>query len=150
MAGAVAVAIIDNRSRWDKIKAAITSMPTVDVGIIDRPDIAVYAAVHEYGSSDGHTPARRWLMSSIEKNSGAVNSAIAAATAAVLDGRLKSATAADLAGKDIADIVRAHVNGGSFPPPLGPATVKRKGFAKQMVDTGVMRDAITSRVNGGR
>ena len=144
------MAIIDNRSRWSKIKAAIMSMPTVDVGIIDLPHVAVYAAVHEYGSSDGHTPARRWLTSSIEKNSGAVNSAIAAATAAVLDGRLKATVAADLAGKDIADIVRAHVNGGSFPPPLDPATVKRKGFAKQMVDTGAMRDAITARVNGGR
>lgn len=144
------MAIIDSRGRWDRIKAAITRMPTVDVGIIDRPDIAVYAAVHEYGSSDGNTPARRWLTSSIEKNSGAVNSAIASATAAVLDGRLRSAEAADMAGKDIADIVRAHVNGGSFPPPLDPATVKRKGFSKQMVDTGAMRDAITSRVNGGR
>ena len=150
MAGVVAVAIIDNRGRWDRIKAAITHMPTVDVGIVDRPDIAVYAMVHEYGSSDGSTPARRWLTSSIEKNSGAVNSAIASATAAVLDGRLRSAEAADMAGKDIADIVRAHVNGGSFPPPLNPATVKRKGFSKQIVDTGAMRDAITSRVNGGR
>ena len=150
MAGGVAVAIIDNRGRWDRIKAAITRMPTVDVGIIDRPDIAIYAMVHEYGSSDGSTPARRWLTSSIEKNSGAVNSAIASATAAVLDGRLQSRRAAELAGKDVADIIRAHVNGGDFPPALKPATVRQKGFAKQMVDTGSMRDAITSRVNGGK
>lgn len=144
------MAIIDNRGRWDKIKAAITRMPTVDVGIIDRPDVAVYAMVHEYGSSDGGTPARRWLTSSIEKNSGAVNSAIASATAAVLDGRLNARAAAYLAGKDVADIVRAHVNGGDFPPALKTATVRQKGFAKPMVDTGRMRDAITSRVNGGK
>lgn len=139
--------VIDKRTTWDKIKASILGLPTVDVGVLD-PNVAVYAAVHEFGSSDGHTPSRRWLTRGIEDNGMAVQSAMAATAIAILDGRVSKAKAADNLGADVADIVRAHVNSANFPPPLKTETIRRKGHAKTMVDSGKMMAAITHRVNG--
>nr|DAV52911.1 MAG TPA: virion morphogenesis protein [Caudoviricetes sp.] len=121
-------------------------MPTVDVGVLD-PNVAIYAAVHEYGSSDGHTPARRWLTKGIEDNGMAVQAAMAATATAILDQRVTKAKAVDNLGADVADIVRAHVNSANFPPPLKTETVRRKGHAKAMVDSGKMMESITHRVN---
>lgn len=140
------MAVIDKRATWDKIKAAITGMPSVDVGVLD-PSVATYATVQEFGSADGKVPARRWQTRSIEENGQAIQAAVAAATAAILDRRVSKQTAADNLGADVADIVRAHVNSANFPPPLKPATVARKGHTKAMVDSGKMRDSITHRVN---
>lgn len=140
------MAVIDKRATWDKIKAMLLGMPTVDVGILD-PSVATYAAVQEFGSADGHVPARHWQTRSIEENGQAIQAAVAAATAAVLDRRASKLTAADNLGVDVADIVRAHVNSANFPPPLKPATVARKGHAKAMVDSGKMMQSITHRVN---
>lgn len=138
--------VIDKRATWDKIKASILRMPTVDVGVLD-PSVATYATVHEFGSSDGHTPARRWLTKGIEDNGMAVQAAMAAAATAVISGRITKAVAVDNLGADVADIVRAHVNSANFPPPLKTETVRRKGHAKAMVDSGKMKDSITHRVN---
>lgn len=140
------MAVIDKRATWDKIKASILGLPTVDVGVLD-PNVAVYAAVHEFGSSDGHTPARMWLTRGIEDNGMAVQSAMAATATAILDGRVSKAKAVDNLGADVADIVRAHVNSANFPPALKVETVRRKGHAKAMVDSGKMKDSITHRVN---
>ena len=138
--------VIDKRTAWDKIKASVLGMPTIDIGVLD-PRVAGYAAVHEFGSSDGHTPARRWLTKGIEDNGMAVQAAMAAAATAVLDGRVSKAKAADNLGADVADIVRAYVNSANFPPALKTETVRRKGHAKTMVDSGKMKAAITHRVN---
>lgn len=140
------MAVIDKRATWDKIKAFILDLPTVDVGVLD-PDVAIYAAVHEYGSSDGHTPPRRWLTKGIEDNGMAVQAAMAATATAILDQRVTKAKAVDNLGADVADIVRAHVNSANFPPPLKTETVRRKGHAKAMVDSGKMMESITHRVN---
>lgn len=140
------MAVIDKRATWDKIKASILGLPTVDVGVLD-PNVAVYATVHEFGSSDGHTPARRWLTKGIEDNGMAVQAAMAATARAILDGRVSKAVAVDNLGADVADIVRAHVNSANFPPALKVETVRRKGHAKTMVDSGKMKDSITHRVN---
>lgn len=140
------MAVIDKRGTWDKIKAAITGMPSVDVGVLD-PAVATYATVQEFGSGDGRVPARRWLTKGIEDNGQAVQAAMAAAAAAVLDRRVSKPAAVDNLGADVADIVRAHVNSANFPPPLKPATVARKGHAKAMVDSGKMMQSITHRVN---
>ena len=140
------MAVIDKRDTWDKIKAAITGMPSVDVGVLD-PAVATYATVQEFGSGDGRVPARRWLTKGIEDNGQAVQAAMAAAAAAVLDRRVSKPAAVDNLGADVADIVRAHVNSANFPPPLKPATVARKGHAKAMVDSGKMMQSITYRVN---
>ena len=138
--------VIDKRATWDKIKASILGLPTVDVGVLD-PQVAVYAAVHEFGSSDGNTPARRWLTKGIEDNGMAVQAAMAATARAILDQRVSKQTAVDNLGADVADIVRAHVNSANFPPALKVETVRRKGHAKTMVDSGKMKDSITHRVN---
>lgn len=140
------MAVIDKRVTWDKIKSTLLGMPTVDVGITD-PAVATYAAVQEFGSADGRVPARRWQTRSIEENGQAIQAAVAAATAAILDRRAGKLVAADNLGADVADIVRAHVNSANFPPPLKPVTVAAKGHTKAMVDTGKMRDSITHRVN---
>ena len=140
------MAVIDKRATWDKIKATLLGMPTVDVGILD-PSVATYATVQEFGSGDGRVPARRWLTKGIEDNGQAVQAAMAAAAAAVLDRRVSKPAAVDNLGADVADIVRAHVNSANFPPPLKPATVARKGHAKAMVDSGKMMQSITHRVN---
>lgn len=140
------MAVIDKRATWDKIKESILGLPTVDVGVLD-PSVAVYAAVHEFGSSDGHAPARRWLTKGIEDNGMAVQAAMAATARAILDGRITKAKAVDNLGADVADIVRAHVNSANFPPALKVETVRRKGHAKTMVDSGKMKDSITHRVN---
>lgn len=140
------MAVIDKRGTWDKIKAAITGMPSVDVGVLD-PAVATYATVQEFGSGDGRVPARRWLTKGIEDNGQAVQAAMAATAAAVLDRRVSKSAAVGNLGADVADIVRAHVNSANFPPPLKPATVARKGHAKAMVDSGKMMQSITHRVN---
>lgn len=140
------MAVIDKRATWDKIKASILRMPTVDVGVLD-PNVAIYAAVHEFGSSDGHAPARQWLTKGIEDNGMAVQAAMAATATAILDGRVSKAKAVDNLGADVADIVRAHVNSANFPPPLKTETIRRKGHAKAMVDSGKMMQSITHRVN---
>lgn len=141
------MAVIDKRATWDRIKASILGLPTVDVGVLD-PDVAVYAAVHEFGSGDGHTPARRWLTKGIEDNGMAVQAAMAATATAIIDGRASKAKAIDNLGADVADIVRAHVNSANFPPALKTETIRRKGHAKTMVDSGKMMQSIAHRVNG--
>lgn len=44
----------------------------------------------------------------------------------------------------VKDRIRQHI-----PPPLAPATVKRKGSSTPLIDTGQLRNAIRARVNGG-
>lgn len=138
------MAVSDDRRKLDSILKALRGPLAVDVGVFD-PEVAVYAAVHEYGTSDATTPARRWLTKGIEDNGMPVESAMAAAGTALVSGKRPEDVMGDL-GADVADIVRAHLNSANFPPPLKADTVKRKGHSKQLVHTGKMRDAIDHKV----
>ncbi len=98
------------------------------------------AAVHEFGSQDGHIPQRSYLRSTIDDRRSEILDS--------LELQLKKADAAVAAGRvgmQVVSMVRERIRG-RISPALKPSTIKRKGSDVPLIDTGRLLQSITSEV----
>lgn len=100
----------------------------------------IIAAVHEFGSQDGHIPQRSYLRSTIDDRRGEIFD--------LLELQLKKSkpeVAAGRIGMQVVSMVRERIRD-RISPALKPATIKRKGSDIPLIDTGRLLQSITSEV----
>lgn len=107
----------------------------------DGTPVAMIAAVHEFGSPSQGIPERPFLRVSIEANKPKYAKISASGLRQILRG--KSSTDAVLAAMGEAAVgdVKQRIRSGDFAP-LKPATIKRKGSSRPLIDTGQMEQSI--------
>lgn len=148
-------AVTDHDSGYRRALQALRDLDVaVDVGILQdqgewsadgRITLAGYAAVNEFGSADGHTPERSFLRSTVARHGSRYQAELIAAAGHVLDG-VAIDVAFGLVGvgaeNDVTDAIRDFRD-----PPNAASTLRKKYPATfPLIDTGRMRQAISSRV----
>ena len=111
----------------------------------DGKPVAMIAAIQEYGAPRAGIPPRPFFRSMIEAKQGEWPAAI---RQLLIDNDYDVQKTLDMAGAAIAGQLRQSIT--EFEgTPLKPATIKRKGFAKQLVDTGHMLASVDHEVKSG-
>ena len=104
--------------------------------------LALQAYIREHGSPAYRVPPRPFLEPGIEKHLNLVESGMKAALQDVLDGGDGRAQRERL-GATMAAKVQAYFQEDNGWPPNAPSTIKNKGSAQPLVDTGALRQSIT-------
>lgn len=111
----------------------------------DGTPVAYVAAIHEFGYPDGGIPMRATMRPTASEKGrpGGEWSQVAARGArAALNGQTTPAAALEaltlVAAGDVAKAISALTT-----PPLDPRTIAAKGFAKPLVETGLMLQSVT-------
>ena len=122
-------------------------------------------SVHEYGTKDGHVPARRPLRITLDRKRAAISAMAAGLARAVIEGKTAARPALEALGQFVAaEVKKTITTGPPLSPPLSPETVasrarvsgagqKRKHagplLARPLVHTGQLVKAITHLVVEG-
>lgn len=111
----------------------------------DGTPVAYVAAIHEFGYPEGGIPMRATMRPTADENGkpGGKWSKVAAAGAkAALNGQTTPAAALEaltlVAAGDVGKAISALTS-----PALDPRTIAAKGFAKPLVETGLMLQSVT-------
>lgn len=140
--------------RVDKALKKAQKHTHVAVGILqDKPredgfSMVDLAMVHEYGSKDGTIPRRSFISSTCDNKVKEHISFIRALENKVFSGELSKKQALTQLGEVVSKDMVQTINDG-IKPELTPATIKRKGSSKPLIDTGQLKGSITHEVRGG-
>ena len=127
-----------------RVEVGVPASASGDKGV----SLALIAAVHEFGSLDGRIPQRSFLRPAIEKNLEAFKRITFDSLVKVAEGRMPLSTAFGRLGQAAVSAVKTEMTTGSYVP-LKPATIKRKGSSRPLIDTGNLRQSITYVVTEG-
>lgn len=137
----------------EKALAKLKQKPHVAIGILqdktvsDDFSIVDLALVHEYGSQNGYIPQRSFIRSTCDAKQKQHVTLIAKLQGKIIDGALSIKQALTTLGEVVAKDMVKTINRG-INPELKPATIKRKGSAKSLIDTGRLKGSITHEVRG--
>jgi hypothetical protein len=146
------VAVVRGGGRLEEalreLSRKVAKPASVKVGFLEKskyPDgtpVAMIAALNEYGVPSRGQPPRPFFRRMIAAKQGEWPSAIAGF---LRDNDLDAEKALDLAGAAIAGQLRESIRN-LTDPPLSPSTIRRKGSAKPLVDTGHMFNSVDHEV----
>jgi hypothetical protein len=125
----------------------------VAVGILqDEPHDAKFsmvglAMVHEYGSLNGHIPARSFVRSSCDFHEAKYIKLIKKLEDKFINNKLTLEQALTIMGEIVAKDMVQNINNG-ISPALKPQTIERKKSSKPLIDTGRLKGSITHEVRG--
>lgn len=108
-------------------------------------NMATLGAVLNFGSGDGHIPARPWLVPGVEAGTPAILQSIADDMA---DG-LPVDQIMERAGLIAVGEVKQFMNDLSSPPNAA-STIAKKGSSNPLIDTGALRESVTHVVHRGK
>ena len=91
-------------------------------------------------------PQRSFMRSTFDKHQRTYLKMAADQAGRVIDGKATAAQAVGLIGEKYLADIRNEINAG-IPPPLKPATVRRKGSSKPLIDTGQLKGSLTVKVS---
>jgi hypothetical protein len=116
----------------------------------DHPDAAMtfadLAAIHEFGTEDGHIPERSYLRSTFDSHRDRYGAMMTKGGREVEKGRDTAKGVMFKLGETVrADIIKRIK--GHIPPPLAESTIARKGSDIPLIDKGHLIGAITSVVH---
>jgi phage gpG-like protein len=126
----------------------------VAVGILqDEPHTKNFtmvdlALVHEYGSKNGHIPARSFIRSTCDANQKEHFECIKKLEKKYFQGHLTLKQALSQLGAIVASDMRQAINLGKIKPDIKAATKRRKKSSKPLIDTGRLKGAIMHEVRG--
>lgn len=142
-------AVIDRDKGYRKVVGRLLSLGnlgiTVGVHQDEGQDLVTRAAVNEFGSSDGHTPERSFLRSTLDTNDRSYSELLADGVDRLIDGEQPSAAFAPLASTVVDDVQRKIDEG--VPPANAPSTVEAKGHGRTLIESGDLRASIRARVS---
>lgn len=150
---------IRSRSHWVELNTRLSRLSErVSVGVFDGvtedgdplPEIL---AVQEYGTST--IPARPALGPTVRENRMMIVHRLADVCGDTIRGERVPRMGLESLGRDLVEKVRHKILSTNIPPPLAPATVRRKASSmasgvspdKPWVHTGLLLSKITSRVS---
>jgi hypothetical protein len=130
--------IRDNRRELDALLQRTADAAVAQVGVFD-PERSLVAAVQEFGSADGHVPARSFLRAWFDENAEAVKTWSRELAIEVVFGSRTAESASTALGERIATAVRARLQSGLAPPLEDSNRVP-------LIDTGALLASITAQV----
>ncbi len=117
-------------------KGSVTTLP-----------IAAIALVHEFGSPEDNLPARPVMAKTNRAYAKRLGPVMVKVVRDIYAGKLLPSTALKQLGVYWEGRIKAMFREGAFAP-LRPATIAAKGSSKPLIDSGQLRQAVTSRVVG--
>lgn len=114
----------------------------------DSISLVGIAAVHEYGTDDGHVPARPYLGPTIDNNRAKYTNELEDALGRVIDGDSDIDTELGLIGLRVVKDTQQTINT-MTDPPLSARTIAEKGSSALLIDTGRLIQSIDSEVRHG-
>lgn len=126
----------------------------VAVGILqdqphdDKFSMVDLAMVHEYGSPANNIRARSFIRSTCDAKRKEHVEFVRKLQQKILLGRITAKQALTQLGEVVSKDMVQTINDG-IDPELKPATIKRKGSSKPLIDTGRLKGAITHEIRGG-
>lgn len=109
--------------------------------------MAMIAAVHEFGSPEHNIPERSFLRGGIRRAMPKLKQMNAQSLKAVVLGKMTIEQAVEKLGVVAAGEVKREFTVGELAPNK-PATIKRKGSSRPLIDTGQLRQSITYVLEG--
>lgn len=146
--------IIDDDRIWEKMRRTFnTGGARVLVGIqgkdaqIDREGLTNVALgmIHEFGTIDGNIPERSFIRATIDTHIDKYFKVTAKLSAKVVVGDMTEKKALDILGQLVVSDIQSFIEAG-IAPALKPETIARKGSSVPLIDTGVLKNSITSEV----
>ncbi len=107
------------------------------------------ASVHEFGAPAANVPQRSFVRSWFDERQDFITSTLRTQFTQVLAGKRPIEQAAERIALAFEGDVKQRILR-NIPPPLKPATIKRKGSSLALVDQGVLRNAIRAKVKVGK
>lgn len=103
------------------------------------------ASIHEFGAPAANIPARSFLRGWFDERQTEIQATLKQEIGAAMQGKRPLPVACERAALRLEGSVKQRI-AQNIPPPLAPATVKRKGSSVALIDTGQLRNAIRARV----
>lgn len=130
---------------WRRMTSELSDM-AVKVGVLGESDaeIVVIAITHELGSPARNIPERSYLRRTFRVRREDLSRVMAQLMRLYMSGRMTSDAAVSALGEwAVAEVRKTITAGPHIPPPLHPATVRRKGSSRPLVDEGRLVGSIT-------
>lgn len=109
------------------------------------------AAIHEFGSPAAGIPERSFIRRTMKEKESEISRACVAVAKQFISGEVDLEKGLNRLGAIASTMIKNRITGGEYiPPPLKPATIKRKGSDRPLVDTGRLVGSITWKVFMGR
>lgn len=105
------------------------------------------AVIHEYGTKDGHIPARPFILSTFNAKRPEYVAMLKKLVKGIYLLKMTPTRALGLLGSKMASDMKKRIRAG-IPPPNAPDTVAHKGSSKPLVDSGQLLSSITWAVGG--
>lgn len=115
----------------------------------DGTPLAMVAAVHEFGSPEQNIPERSFLRAGVREGAPKFHTVNVDSCRKILLGQMTVEQAVNKLGVIGVGEVKRKIGNGPFVP-LKPATIKRKGSSRPLIDTGQLRQSITYQLEGAR
>ncbi|WP_303690917.1 hypothetical protein [Megamonas hypermegale] len=144
------MSVVDKDLGWKKILRNMRKIDAkaVKIGIQDgdktfdgKESLAYVASLHEFGSPGGKIPERSFIRTAIDKNERKINNLSDRLALKILDGSVTVRGALDLIGLSVTGMIQEQITDGDYVP-LSPATIKKKGSDKPLIDTGHMWQSV--------
>ena len=142
------------QKRLEKLLRKMQRAPYVAVGILqdekidDHFSMVDLAMVHEFGSKNGHIPARSFIRPTCDAKRSEHLKLIEKLQTKVIEGKLTLTQALTQVGEVISKGMVQTINRGILPH-LKPATIRRKRSSKPLVHYGDLKGKIHYDVRGG-
>lgn len=111
-------------------------------------DVATIAIIHEFGSPKNNLPARPVMRQTNQRHARELQGFTRRLLLAIYGGRILPSKALAQLGVFWEGKIKQTFRDGVFAP-LRPATIARKGSSKPLIDSGQLRQSVTSVVVGG-
>lgn len=141
-----------------KIKATLDRVPEEFNGLVaqvglpsginyeDGTKVAEVAAIQEFGAPAAKVPARPFIRPTVKEQKEQWTNIIAKSIPKVIENKMTAFDVLDLVGRVAAADIQTKISS-IYSPPLSPITIRRKGSAKPLIDTGLMLASVQNAVN---
>jgi len=142
----------------EKIKATFERVPEEFDGMVaqvgfpsginyeEGTPVAYVATIQEFGAPEVNIPPRPFMRPTVKANKHEWTKIIASRIPKVVMGKMTAFDVLDLVGISAAADIQVTISKVDSPP-NSPATIKRKGSSKPLVDTGLMVASVQNAVN---
>lgn len=147
-----------NQLNLDKIKATLERVPEEFENMVaqigfpsginyeDGTSVAYVAAIQEFGAPAVNIPARPFMQPTVTEKKDTWVKTIEKSLPKVALGKMSAFDVLDLVGIQAAADIQTKISS-IYTPPNAPATIRAKGSAKPLIDTGLMLASVQNAVN---
>jgi len=110
--------------------------------------VAQLGAIHEFGAPGAGIPERSFMRTAVDEGRSKLNKLVDKLAKMVVDGDANEEKALGILGETVKNMMKAKIRSG-LKPPNSPATIRRKGSSKPLIDTGQLINSINWEVMKG-